>query len=302
MMSKSTKTHSFCRLLVLIGLLVASGLLGGCSFERVEAGNVGVKFNLYADNKGIQAEEVGPGRYWLTINEDLYTFPTFTQNYEWTADEREGSETNESITFTDIDGTQINVDIGVTHRVDPGKVSVLFQTYRRGIEEINDTFLRNMIIDALNRESSKMKIDAIYGVGKADLLSRVEYTVREAVAPQGIILERLYWIGSMRLPPNVQAALNAKVEATQNAMKRENEVQQARAEAEKAREEAKGLADAALIRAEAEAKSIQIRGEALRNNPGLVELSAVEKWNGQLPTYMMGGQTLPFLQIKEPQK
>jgi regulator of protease activity HflC (stomatin/prohibitin superfamily) len=285
----------FRNIMLALGALAAMALTTGCSMERVEAGNVGVKFNLLADDKGVQSQEVGPGRYFLSINEELYTFPTFTQNYEWKAQEADG--TNESITFTDIDGTQINVDLGITHRVDPSKVNTLFTTYRRGITEINDTFLRNMVIDALNRESSKMKIDSIYGVGKADLLARVEKTIREAVAPQGIIVERLYWIGSMRLPPNVQAALNAKVEATQNAMKRENEVQQAKAEAEKAREEAKGVADSALIRAQAEAEAIRIRGEALRNNPGLVELQAVEKWDGQLPQYMFGDGAVPFVTV-----
>lgn len=270
-------------------------LITACSMERVEAGHVGVRFNLYADDKGVASEEVGPGRYFLSFNEELYTFPTFTQNYEWKWN-GEG-QPNESVTFTDVDGTRINVDLGITHRVDPSKVSVLFQTYRRGIDEINDTFLRNTVVDALNRESSRMKIDQIYGAGKADLLKRVEDNVRTAVADKGIIVDRLYWIGPPRLPQAVQNALNAKVEATQNAMRRENEVQQAIAEAEKAREEAKGVADAALIRAEAEAESIRIRGEALRNNPNLVELQAVEKWDGKLPQYMLGEGATPFITV-----
>ena len=46
-----------------------------------------------------------------------------------------------------------------------------------------------------------------------------------------------------------------------------------------------------VLSAEAEAKSMQIRAEALEQNAKLVEWEAVQKWNGVLPQYMLGGGT-----------
>jgi hypothetical protein len=36
---------------------------------------------------------------------------------------------------------------------------------------------------------------------------------------------------------------------------------------------------------------------ALRDNPGLPTLTAAEKWNGVLPTTMVPGNALPFLNL-----
>lgn len=48
--------------------------------------------------------------------------------------------------------------------------------------------------------------------------------------------------------------------------------------------------------AKAEALAISLRGDALRNNPGVAELNAIQKWDGHLPQYQLGGAT-PFVNI-----
>jgi len=40
--------------------------------------------------------------------------------------------------------------------------------------------------------------------------------------------------------------------------------------------------------AEGEARALQIKGQSVVNNPKIVELEWIAKWNGQLPTYMLG--------------
>jgi len=45
----------------------------------------------------------------------------------------------------------------------------------------------------------------------------------------------------------------------------------------------------AVIRAQGEAEAIKIRGAALRENPALIQLQLVEKWDGKAPTYIGGG-------------
>ena len=52
-----------------------------------------------------------------------------------------------------------------------------------------------------------------------------------------------------------------------------------------------------LISAEAEAKSMRIRATALTQNKALVEYEAVQKWDGKMPQYMLGG-SVPFINIK----
>lgn len=45
----------------------------------------------------------------------------------------------------------------------------------------------------------------------------------------------------------------------------------------------------AVIRAQGEAEAIKIRGAALRENPALIQLQLVEKWDGHAPQYIGGG-------------
>lgn len=44
----------------------------------------------------------------------------------------------------------------------------------------------------------------------------------------------------------------------------------------------------AIQRAEGEAKALQIKGASINANPKIIQLEWINKWNGQLPNYMMG--------------
>lgn len=274
-------------------------LLNGCS--KVPAGNVGVIVHLLGGEKGVDAEEVGVGRYWLGFNDELYLFPTYTQNDTW-----EGEK--ESITFQTKEGLNVNADVGISYHVDPKMVTSVFQKYRKGIDEISDVFLRNMVRDALVKASSTKDVETIYGQGKSELLETVESNVRNEVAPIGIIIENIYWVGTLRLPQTVVENINAKINATQKAMTRENEIQQTKAEAQKAIEQAKGEAESKLAVARAEAESVRIRGEAeasaieakskaLNTSPQLVQYEIAKNWDGKLPVTTMGSSSIPMLNI-----
>ena len=56
-------------------------------------------------------------------------------------------------------------------------------------------------------------------------------------------------------------------------------------------------ADQKVITAQAEAEAMEIKAQALAKNKGLVEYEAVQKWNGQLPQYMLG-ESVPFINLK----
>ena len=122
--------------------------------------------------------------------------------------------------------------------------------------------------------------------------------IKEQMAPVGIQVLSLSYQGRPEYPANVIASINAKVTANQTTLQREQEVKQREAEANMARAQAAGEADAKLTLAKAEADSITIRGKALRENPEIMNLEAINKWNGTLPQYMTSGTQTPFIAVK----
>jgi regulator of protease activity HflC (stomatin/prohibitin superfamily) len=268
------------------------GTVAACS--TVPAGHVGVKVFLLGGEKGVDSEELGVGRYWIGMNEELYIFPTFMQNYVWTKDPAEGSPNDESISFQTADGMTANADVGISYSIDPAKVTQIFQTYRRGVDEITDTFLRNMVRDALVKQASNKPIEYVYGAGKADLMASVQKDVNDQVGPLGIKIDKIYWIGEIRLPPTVIDSINAKNAATQMAQQRQNEVAQAKAEADKKIEDARGTAESILRVADAQAKANKLLAQSL--TPEFVQYQAITKWDGILPKFT-GSAAVPFVDV-----
>lgn len=83
-----------------------------------------------------------------------------------------------------------------------------------------------------------------------------------------------------------EKAIEGKVTAEQEALKAKNQTVQVQE-----------LARQKVISAEAEAKSIRIKAEALKQNRDLVNLTLAEKWDGKLPQYMMGN-SVPLVNLK----
>lgn len=285
---------------VIFAGLIALGAVGltGCERATVPAGYVGVKVDLYGDEKGVQQQEVGVGKYWLTWNEEIYQFPTFNQlnNYE------------QPFNFQTKDSMTVTAKIGVEYYVDRSKVTKIFQTYRKGVQEITDVNIRQNISDALIKEAGTMDIGTLAGDGKSQLLDRVTKTLKGKLDPIGIVIVKLSYTDDLGYPPQVTASINAKIEATQKALLRENEIQQtkaeaqkqieaARGEAESARLKAQGEADAKVALAKGEAESIQLRGDSLRKNPEIMQLEAINKWDGVTPVYMTSGAQTPFVTL-----
>lgn len=280
-------------ILMAMAMILAFAGMTGCS--KVPAGYVGVKVYLLGGSKGVDSEELGVGRYWIGMNEDLFLFPTFSQNYVWTAGQDETSPSDESISFQTKEGMVVNSDIGITYAIQPGKVTDIYQKYRKGIDEITDTYLRNMVRDAFVTVVGSRPVEDVYGAGKEKIMQEVQARVISQVQQYGINIEKIYWIGAPRLPAAMVTALNAKLQSTQMAQQRENEVAQSRAEADKERAKAQGEADAKLMLAEADAKAIRLRADALRDNKDVATLNAIEKWDGKLPVYMTSGAPLPMI-------
>lgn len=80
--------------------------------------------------------------------------------------------------------------------------------------------------------------------------------------------------------PELKAAIEAKMVASQQSQKAVYLKNQATVEAE-----------TALIKAQGEANSIKVQGEALRTNPSVLQLEIIRKWNGISPTTVVNGNS-----------
>ena len=269
--------------------------ISGCS--NVPPGYTGIKVFLNGGDKGVDSQILGVGRYWIGVNEQLFLFPTFTQNHVWTQAKTEGSPNDDSFTFQTKQGLTVNTDVGISYHIEGDKVTNIFQKYRKGTDEITNLVLRNSVRDAFNKAASSRDIEAVYGEGKTALMEEVLSLVQAEMDPVGIRVESLYLVGNMRLPQTVVESINAKIQALQKTQQRENEVAQSKAEADKAIAEARGVAESKLAIAKAEAEAIEIKGAALRNNPNVLELNKIDKWDGQLPQYMTG--PVPMLNFQK---
>src|ERR1051325_6310265 len=165
--------------LSMVAVALCALLLAAC--DKVPAGHVGVKFQLYGDGKGA-LQELPPGRYWVGWGYEMYTFPTLTQTYTFTRSSNEWRAVDESLSFQTAQGLIVNADVGITYHIDPTKVTLIFQKYRKGIDEITDVYLRNMVRDALVKEAANLDIESVYGKGKAHLIDAVQNDVAAEVA------------------------------------------------------------------------------------------------------------------------
>ncbi len=256
----------------------------GCA--TIPAGYRGVKVYYYGDSDGNETRELGIGRYpYWPLTQTIYKFPVFQQNVLWAGDEG-------GVRFQAREGVNVSVDLGMSYTIDPKKVTVLFQTYRRGIEEITDSFLRHIVVDACTRVAGTMGIEEIYGTQKGEFIRRVNEDVAAQVRPNGLRVDRIYLVGQFRLPAAVVQAIDTKIAATQRAQQRENELRETEAESAKRIAQARGTAESERIAAEAKAKVIEALTQRL--TPEYLQYQAIQRWDGQLPTHMLGDR-LPFV-------
>lgn len=275
----------------LIGIVATVLLLAAC--DKVPVGNVGIKVNNLGGDKGVNAEVLGTGWYWVGFTKSMYVFPTYMQTRKW--------EGKEEFQFQTVEGLVVGAPISISYAVDPDKVPVLFQTYRKGLDEITDIYIHNIIRDALILSGSTRSIDDVYGAGKAKLLAEVQKMVSDKIGPMGIKVDQVSLVGSFSLPDTVVESINNKIQATQKAQQRENEVATAKAEAQKTVAIAQGAADSRTLQAQAEAKANLIISQSI--TPELVHYREIDKWNGSKCISMCGdGKAIPVVNLKTPEE
>jgi regulator of protease activity HflC (stomatin/prohibitin superfamily) len=132
---------------------------------------------------------------------------------------------------------------------------------------------------------------------RARLSTEVQNAIQKAVTTPLLIVESVQ-IENIDFSDAYEQSIEQRMLAEVEVQKVQQNAQREKVQAEIKVIQAKAEADAVKLQGDAEAHAINARGRALRDNPSLVELVQAEKWNGVLPTTMVPGQTVPFINVK----
>lgn len=270
---------------------MAMSLTGCVGCTRVSPGYIGIVTTQAGTDKGVSNIPAQTG--WVTYNpitQTVLEYPVFVQTVVWTKSEKEGSPTNEEITFSSKESIQVAGDVSLAYSLEAAKVPEFYVKFRNDdLKTFTHGFLRNLAREKFDEASGHFTIDQIVG-DNAAFLKEARESLQLALNPIGVHLEQFGFIGAPRPPQEVHDAMIMKVKSTQIALQKENELQQAKAEAAKTVAQAEGAAEAILKTAEAQAEAN--RKLAASITPTLVQYKQIEKWDGKLPEVTSGGNGL----------
>jgi regulator of protease activity HflC (stomatin/prohibitin superfamily) len=277
------------RILVVLGLVVLL-VVGVFSCERIDAGHVGVKVNLYGSGKGVSDVTECTGLvFYNPMSTKIYEFPTYIQHKEY----KKSEEGDNSFIVNSKDGSEFSVSPIMNYSVQRDKVPAIFAKYRRSLPEIEEGFLKTAVYDAFRLAANKYTADGL--ISNREIF---EVEVRRILVSQlqkeGFILNQ--FTSNLIYPDSFKKAINAKNNAVQSALMAENKVKQAEAEAKIKVATANGNAEALLANARAEAESNRLRQQTL--TPMLIQQQWIEKWKGNVPTTQLGSNTSVMYGLK----
>ena len=272
-------------ILVLLGLVFASLFLVN-SCERIDAGHVGVKVDMYGSGKGVNdVTECTGVVFYNPITTKIYEFPTFIQHKEY-------KEEN-SFVVNSKDGSEFSVSPIMNYSVQREKVPTIFAKYRRSLEEIEEGFLKTAVYDAFRLATNKYTADGL--IGNREVFEvEVRRLLEGQLLKEGFVINQ--FTSNLVYPDSFKKAINAKNNAVQSALMAENKVKQAEAEAKIKVATANGNAEALLANARAEAESNRLRQQTL--TPMLLQQQWIEKWKGNVPTTQLGANTQVLYGLK----
>lgn len=245
-------------------------------YTRVDAGHEGIKVNLYGDSKGVDDVELVTGAVWFNpITTAVYEYPTFVQTVDYAPFDINAK-----------DGSKFTVDPTININLIPGTAAATFKKYRKPMDEVIHDVLKTHIINAYRVKLNSYTTDEL--VSKREEFERaVEDYLRDVLLKENFELGEM--TSGLKYPESLERSITAKNEAVQNALRIENEVAAIEAEAKKKIAEANGSAEALRITADAEAYYNRTVSASLSTN--LVNMKALEKWDGKTPVVSGGSGT-----------
>ena len=260
------------------------------SCERIDAGYVGVKVNLYGDNKGVDDVVAVTGMvFYNPLTTKVYEFPTFIQHKEY----KKWADVDDSFTVNSKDGSEFNVSPIMNYSVQRDKVPSIFAKYRRSLPEIEEGFLKTAVYDAFRLATNKYTADELIS-NRAVFEVEVRKLLDNQLLSEGFVINQ--FTSNLVYPDTFKKSIEAKNNAVQAALRAENEVKTAEAQAKIKVATANGNAEAMLTAAKAEAEANRMKQVTL--TPLLLQLEWINKWNGVLPETMLGDKSNTMIGIK----
>ena len=270
---------------LIVVLFIALVVLTNCS-TTVQPGNVGVRIRTLGTNAGVQQDPL-PARWYLVgVGERIVQYPAIQRTYTYTRDaDQFGSNINEEISFSDNNALPMTADVQIVLRVDPVDAPILYTRYRLSFDQLFQGPIRNDVRSAIAAETELVPVEFLYRGGRQQVIQKALARVQRKWASQGVAISQLDWIGNIRYPQVILDSIQAKTKADADTVAAQARVAVAKAVADSKIEEAKG-----------EAEANRLLAQSIASNPEVVQLRAIEKWDGKLPT-VTGGST-PFVDVR----
>ena len=166
---------------------------------------------------------------------------------------------------------QLKVELRVLYRTPENAIVRVFQDYSG---DAFDSLIYPRVSEALKEVTALQSAEQI--VRKREEIKTRALASAKAKIGDLLVIEDLV-IQDVALSKELETAIESKMVQEQEAAKAKFTQQKTEIEA-----------NTAIIRAKGEAEAIRVRGRALQDSPGLVQLQIVEKWNGISPLVVGG--------------
>ncbi len=167
---------------------------------------------------------------------------------------------------------QVDVTLRILYRIPESSVVKIFTEYAG---DPFDSLIAPRVQEAFKEAAAVLSAEMIVKK-REEIKTKSLHAAREKVGTI-LVLEDLV-IENIVLSKELETAIESKMVQEQEAAKARFTQQKAQIEAE-----------TAIVRAKGEAEAIRVRAEAIRDNPGLIQLQIVEKWDGRSPLVIGGG-------------
>lgn len=203
---------------------------------------------------------------------------------------KRGSVQGTTIWAPTIDGIKMGFAISASWRIDPEYAWWIYDNVSELDDSSNGRFLwleenviKAKLKSALALTASRYTPIEVYSNKREEIQEITYEKMRKDIESYHLILEQI----DIR-----EVYYNDEYEKSINQKKLEEQKALTLIEVTKQKEELLKQAqidkDIEITKAEAEAKALQIKGQSVASNPRIVELEWINKWNGELPTYMLG--------------
>jgi len=193
------------------------------------------------------------------------------------------------------DQQNAGLQVSVNYRLASDKVEQIYSEFG-GQDGIVSRLLDRQVPEEVKNVFGKFNaVTAIQE--RARLGMEIQEAIQKAASNPMLVVESVQ-VENIDFSDAYEKSIEQRMLAEVEVQKVQQNAEREKVQAEIAVIQAKAQADAVKLQGDAEAHAINARGKALRDNPSLVQLVQAEKWDGKLPTTMVPGQTVPFINVK----